>query len=165
MVPFPESYWVIPDKLPAGEHPCRPILDIAHPPRLQSLLDLGIQVFIDLTEGPDYSSLMADLDFSQNGKPLYVQFPIIDYTSPGKDHMVTILNTIDTAICDGKKVYVHCFAGQGRTGTVVGCYLARHGITGKASLERIKHLRKGLSGDSPETDRQKNLVLNWPEGI
>jgi len=25
-------------------------------------------------------------------------------------------------------VYVHCWAGRGRTGTVVGCYLKRHGI-------------------------------------
>ena len=28
---------------------------------------------------------------------------------------------------DGRKVYVHCWGGVGRTGTVVGCYLVRQG--------------------------------------
>ncbi len=28
LVPFPESYWVVPDKFLAGEHPCKPIIEI-----------------------------------------------------------------------------------------------------------------------------------------
>ena len=164
-VPFPESYWVVPDKFLAGEHPCKSIIEINYQPRLQSLLDAGIQVFIDLTEGQDYSSLFENLEFSHAGKPVYIRHPITDYTAPGILQMVEILNTIDAAIHSGKKVYVHCFAGHGRTGTVVGCYLARHGITGKASLEKIQHLRKDLYGESPETDLQKNMVLNWLEGV
>ena len=45
-----------------------------------------------------------------------------------------ILDEIDGAILNGKTVYVHCLGGIGRTGTVVGCYLVRHGIAagGKA---------------------------------
>ena len=163
-VPLPESYWVAPDKFLAGEHPCKPMFEINHQSRLQSLLDLGIQLFIDLTEGQDYSSLIEELNFGLNGNPIYIRHPVTDYTAPGMQQMVTILNTIDTAIHAGKKVYVHCFAGHGRTGTVVGCYLARHGITGKAALEQIKYLRKDLIGESPETDLQKIMVVNWPEG-
>ena len=31
-------------------------------------------------------------------------------------------------------VYVHCWGGIGRTGTVVGCWLVRHGMTGDEAL-------------------------------
>ena len=37
--------------------------------------------------------------------------------------MREILDCLDDALRSGRKVYVHCRAGIGRTGTVVGCLL------------------------------------------
>ena len=34
----------------------------------------------------------------------------------------------------GRRVYVHCRAGIGRTGTVIGCYLAEQGLDGPAAV-------------------------------
>lgn len=34
------------------------------------------------------------------------------------------------ALAAGQTVYVHCYGGIGRTGTVVGCWLVRHGLSG-----------------------------------
>ena len=52
--------------------------------------------------------------------------------------MAGLLDAIDTAMRDGKTVYLHCWGGVGRTGNVVGCSLVRHGHTGDGSPSRPK---------------------------
>lgn len=91
----------------------------------------------------------------------------MDMTTPTESDMVQMLDTIDEALESGEVVYVHCLAGRGRTGTVVGCYLARHGMSGQEALDEIARLRKGMPdafNRSPETHAQRQMVLNWPEG-
>lgn len=163
--PFKESYWVIQDQFLAGKHPLRSLFPSTG--NLQSLLHAGISVFVDLSGGLDYSQDLAVLDASAlDDDPQYLPFPITDFTVPEPTYMAAILDAIDLAIQSGKKVYVHCFAGHGRTGTVVGCHLARHGITGDAALEKIRLLRAGVPGNfsSPENDYQKKMVTGWREG-
>jgi protein-tyrosine phosphatase len=55
----------------------------------------------------------------------------------------------------------------GRTGTVVGCYLVRHGLSGEAALQRIPELRRQTDTpwkSSPESDFQINFVKHWRVG-
>lgn len=115
----------------------------------------------------DYSDDLAALDGSAlDDPPEYLHFPITDFTVPDRKQMAAILDAIDQAIQSGKKVYVHCLAGHGRTGTVVGCFLARHGITGNAALEKIRLLHAQVPGNfnSPENDPQKLMVTGWQAG-
>jgi len=66
-----------------------------------------------------------------------------------------------------KIVYVHCLGGIGRTGTVVGCYLVRHGLPGEEALEHLQNLRKETPDwwfQSPESSAQKNMILDWKVG-
>ena len=51
------------------------------------------------------------------------RIPVRDVSVPSKDGMVMILDRIDQALAQQRPVYVHCWGGKGRTGTVVGCYL------------------------------------------
>ena len=81
--------------------------------------------------------------------------------------MIRILDALDGALAEGQVVYLHCYAGIGRTGTVVGCYLVRHGLHGSEALREIQRLRQGVPDGwvtSPETRVQREMVWNWPVG-
>ncbi len=56
---------------------------------------------------------------------LYV--PILDMTAPTIDLVDRILAYIRGHVAAGRKVGVSCMAGQGRTGTVLSCYLLSKG--------------------------------------
>ena len=47
---------------------------------------------------------------------------------------------------EGGTVYVHCWGGIGRTGTVVGCWLVRHGLDEGDAIARIAALRSEIGG-------------------
>ena len=47
---------------------------------------------------------------------------------PTKALMVEILDKMEEIIATNEKIYVHCLGGHSRTGTVIGCWLKRHGF-------------------------------------
>jgi protein-tyrosine phosphatase len=63
----------------------------------------------------------------------------------------------------------NCWAGRGRTGTVVGCYLKRHGMAEDADvIQKLAVLRRGaLNGKetSPQTKEQIRMVTSWKKGV
>jgi len=166
--PFPECYWVLPGRFLAGEYPGarRPG---SPSPRITALLESGINRFIDLTypgELPDYEDYLRDESYRCNCRVVHLRSSIGDFGLPGYNQMKSLLDEIDAALAGGDKIYLHCQAGIGRTGTVVGCYLARHGETGRAALLRLNELRHRLPFPfpSPETDEQRLFVTNWLAG-
>ena len=58
--PLPNSFWVLPGKLLAGEYPGAPTPQHTHA-RLAQLLASGINSFIDLTEPDEVTAYDADL--------------------------------------------------------------------------------------------------------
>ena len=169
--PSPNSYWVRPGHFAAGEYPG------AKDPReaagkLKTLFDVGINHLIDLTEQGELKPYVAVAEEEARRRGLtigYERHPIVDVSVPrSPEQMAAILDAIDAAQNDGRTVYVHCFGGVGRTGTVVGCWLVRHGHTGDAALGRIAEWWQGVEKvqrkpDSPETSEQRAYVRNWTE--
>ncbi|MBW2367875.1 MAG: dual specificity protein phosphatase family protein [Deltaproteobacteria bacterium] len=146
--------------------------------KLKGLLDHGIRHVVNLME-PDeldhsgtpfepYEPLMAEIAYDEGMDVTFSRMPVRDLSIPTKDEMVQILDLIDQKINANIPVYVHCWGGKGRTGTVVGCYLARHGhVSGKKVLWMIQKLRKNVSDfhlSSPETLPQMDMVILWCEG-
>jgi protein tyrosine/serine phosphatase len=171
MAAIQDSYWVIPGRLLAGEYPGAEDANKARL-RLRWLLDQGITLWIDLTEEGEYglepySSLLL-AEAKELGQPAaYIRLGIPDLGIPDKAGMKQILDVLDAAMKAGQSVYLHCYGGIGRTGTVVGCYLARHGIPGSEAIEQIARWRKDTPGGwkpSPETEEQLSLVLDWEKG-
>ena len=169
--PIPNSYWVIPSRMAAGEYPReKDPIDAAG--KLRNLLKTGISHFIDLTEAGElvpYAEL-AKVEAEHLGMNAgYERHPIVDVSVPRyPQQMSRVLDSIDAAMRDGKTVYVHCWGGVGRTGTVVGCWLVRHGRTGQEALSQIAEWWQGVEKVyrqpmSPETREQRKYVLDWTE--
>jgi protein-tyrosine phosphatase len=97
------------------------------------------------------------------------QLPIKDLSVPTERHMTRILNQINLCINHEKPVHVHCLGRTGRTGTVVECYLVRHGLaTGKNVLDMTRELRKDsedIGRESPGTREQRQLIVGWRERV
>ena len=165
--PIPESYWVTPGKLLAGEYPGSRILEEHTRARLQALLEAGASLFINLTkpgELPDYTRILGE-EAARMGKTAeHRNYPIADFSTPTPEGMKAALDAIDGALEAGRVVYVHCWAGIGRTGTTVGCYLVRHGMDPEEALQHIAELRRGIPSSatpSPESRQQWDFVREW----
>jgi protein-tyrosine phosphatase len=124
---------------------------------VRNLVGAGVTLFLDLThegELEPYASLVDE--------PLrYVNRSIRDFSIPSSEELVATLDEIDAEIAGGGIVYVHCWAGCGRTGVVVGSWLVRHGVDPKEALRRIADAR-GLG--CPQTLEQRAFVLDWQPG-
>jgi ADP-ribosylglycohydrolase/protein-tyrosine phosphatase len=166
--PLPNSYWVVPGRWLAGEYPGgRSPLEASN--RLQALLDAGLNTFIDLTEAhelPAYHELLAESDVRG---VQYHRVPIGDHGVPSnRQSVAALLDLIDRLLAEGRSLYLHCRAGIGRTGTIVGCHLVRSGLTGEAALERLQVLwsqceRSRVWPSVPETAEQIDFVRTWRE--
>ncbi len=131
------SYWVVPGRFLVAEYP-RSLEDDISERVIKELVDFGITHFIDLTTEEDdlepYIHIVNRICKEKFGK-ITVQrtnYRIIDGDIPSISTMNTILNHIDHLLCQGEVIYVHCWGGIGRTGTVVDCWLNRH-VNGKIS--------------------------------
>ena len=164
--PIGESYWVIEDRLLAGRYPGGKTPKEAER-RVKSLVDAGFDAFIDLTEPgelPPYDVYLPE-------GALYVRKPIPDHGVPAApEHMAEILAELEAALAGDRRVYVHCRAGIGRTGTVIACHLIETGLTPHAALIRLNELWQGNDRaatwpDVPETEEQHDYVLAWTPAV
>jgi len=168
--PISNSYWVEPGRFLAGEYPSQDYGERLRQ-RLDTFLDFGIDTFIDLTgpdELPPYLPILQEQAGYYGLDLRYTRLSIRDHTVPTTESMGAILDEIDTALAAGRKMYLHCWGGIGRTGTVVGCYLVRHGYTGQAALAQLAEWWQTVPKShiwpyTPETKQQVNYVLNWDD--
>jgi hypothetical protein len=153
-MPLPARY-AVSDGLLAGAYP-------GTTEAVNALEDDGVTLFVDLTHPSDP---LDDYGHLLRGARRLAH-PIPDMGTPSVGHVIAILDDIDVAHEQGDKVYVHCWGGVGRTGTVIACWLVRHGLDDGDAIARIAELRTGIPGArrSPETPGQVALVRGWRRG-
>ena len=171
-LPHGNCYAVVPDKFQAGEYPIRAgAHDTRSKRRMERLLRYGVTSFVDLTREEDglipYESLAIATARKSGKKCTYRRFAIRDGDIPPNDDLtVRILDFIERSMEDDGCVYLHCWGGIGRTGTIVGCYLVRHGSSAEEALERVERFWRSEEKydpywTSPENELQKDYVRKW----
>ena len=107
--------WIT-DHLAVGPAPVTPeAMDQLRAAGVRSVLNLSNE-FTDLPE------IEADQGFE------VYHLPIPDEEAPDLDELEKALDWLDEALYLGKKTYIHCRHGFGRTGTVLNAYLLRRGL-------------------------------------
>lgn len=169
------TYWLEPGRILAG---CLPSSQEPGELRekIQALLAAGVRTFVNLMEAEEldragtpfvaYADLVERLATEQGIEVRCLRFPIRDLDIPTRERMEEILVALEAARERGV-VYLHCWGGVGRTGTVAGCWLIRqHGLTSQAALDRLAELhrldRHRGHRPSPETPAQRHFVHAWP---
>ncbi len=143
--PFTRSYWVRAGQLLAGPFPNQ---------HIDVLIEAGVTAIINLTQ-PREGGYAGFLPHTIT----HYRRSVEDFSVPPREQIIAILDKIDQLLAEGNTVYVHCWAGIGRTGTIIGCWLVRHGMDGDAALGLLRERR----GRLPETPEQREMVRTWSE--
>ena len=167
--PHGNCYWVVTGRVLAGEYPGADNASVMER-RLRALLDAGVSRAFDLThEGealPEYASAWARIAAERGVHVRTQRFSVADFGVPSELGMRSTLNAIDAALAEGSNLYLHCRAGIGRTGTVVGCLLVEQGFQAEQALDLIRSKRQvvaklGAAPHSPETRAQREFIERW----
>ena len=125
----------------------------------------GITHFIDLTEEGElrpYAQLLAP-------EMHHLRFPIHDVSVPANTESVKeLIEKIEGILnADGRNnVYIHCWGGVGRTGTIVGCLLCQHHHydyeeTMRALRRAYADCPKSALRTTPETKEQCDFIARF----
>ena len=173
-LPHEDCYWVTPGTVMAGRMPVRHD-DESTLHLLTSMHRTGIRCFINLQlaeerdeQGRAFLPYWKLLD-QLHPIACFTRFGIPDMGVPNLRGMRLILDHIDSMLSAGRPVYIHCWGGKGRTGTVVCCWLLRHSFATRDNifdyLGRLRASTASHQQPSPETQAQRDFVLSWQPGM
>lgn len=172
-LPFDRAYWVRPGLL-AGCYPgSKKIVECKR--MAVGLIRCGVSHCINLMELEErdrfgnpfvsYEPFVLREARTERRIVTFSRHAIKDCSIPTTGEMQTILDEIDSNLTASRTVYLHCWGGRGRTGTVVGCDLIRHGLaTPEMVVEKLAELtahNAAVFRRLPETMAQEDFLCNW----
>jgi ADP-ribosylglycohydrolase len=135
--------------------------------KIPQMVHFGVRHFVDLTEEGElnpYAQLLPE-------NCTYTRFPIRDVSVPKSmcevEKLIGKINELSRR--DDGYVYIHCWGGVGRTGTIVGCYLAEQSEDQtfedvlRILRDKFAIMPKSSHRVTPETKEQEAFIKNYVE--
>lgn len=136
--------------------------------KIKHMLHFGVRHFIDLTEEGElrpYAHLLPE-------EASYYRFPIVDCGAPKSVESVhQLMHRIDELKQQEGFIYIHCWGGVGRTGTIIACYLARQlkkqtlDETLQALRNQFSEMPKSAYRKTPETKEQMDFIEKFVRSL
>ncbi len=158
------AWWVEPGQVLAGEYPAAKDDERRTGHKVNLLVDAGIRTFIDLTTPQDpldpYEPFLREAATARGLDLRHLSVGIPDLgvlPDPEYDQIIDLVHEHRSR----GGVYIHCWGGVGRTGTVVGSLLADNGYDFDTVMRTMKTLRPGTKKESrpcPENEDQRGVL-------
>ena len=162
------AWWAEPGKILAGEYPWGvwhgDEAAEEHRVKLDLLADAGIETIIDLTsegERISYAERWREIGEERKRPLRRSHYPIADGEVLDPEEFAAIIAELERELAAERKVYIHCWGGRGRTGTLVGIFYVSKGRTADEALALIAEARRGTKKEnqpSPETECQIDAI-------
>lgn len=136
--------WVLEDELAGSQGPAS-LEDLSY------LHNQGVRAVIRMEE----RTIAADTGYQIDLVDMFE--PVPDFTPPQLEQIQRMVEFIDDQLKDKRPVAVSCYAGIGRTGTVLACYLVHRGEDPGEAIFKIRELRRG----SIQTPEQEEVVYRY----
>jgi len=125
------DYSVITDRIIIGSDLCKGGVCLIHGEEFKKL---GVQIEINLSQ--------ENNELPPKDIETYLWIPVPDGYSPTVGQLEIGTCLMDTAISQGKKVFVHCRNGHARSPTLVAAYLIKHqGMNVEDAIKLINEKR------------------------
>lgn len=109
----------------------------------------------------DKLGIYADIDLRREHEEIphkvevHLKLPVVDTYPPTPLQTKIGVDAIESVIKDGKKVYVHCQIGHGRSPTLVAAYfILKEGLSAEDAVTKVKSGRP----EAHPTDRQLEFL-------
>jgi protein-tyrosine phosphatase len=138
---------------PEGRLICGPRPERPFHRSVGALVDLGVTTIACLLDDHEMPRELA-LAYETAAVEL-IRFPIADFGRPGDtDALSGLLEDLLLRLSRRETVYLHCFAGIGRTGTVLACLLKKAG----AVDDPVRLVRTIYDPRALETEEQQRFA-------
>jgi len=99
---------------------------------LDELRRQGVTALVSLDEEGVPDDIIAEQGFA------YRHYPCDDFCAPTVEQADDFCRFVDEQNAQGKAVAVHCWAGRGRTGTMIAAYLIHQGESAARALHDVR---------------------------